>query len=722
MKKYFSKSMMAVITVSLLFSFAGFTPPDEGMYPLSEIRKLDLSTAGLKIDIDELYNPDGISIVDALVKVGGCSGSFVSDEGLILTNHHCAFGAVQAASTTEKNFVEEGFLAMNKEEEIPAQGLTCLITVSYEDVSDIVLKAAEEVKDISERTRAIQRAISEIVAGEEKKDSTIKAEVSEMFTGKTYVLFRYATIKDVRLVYAPPKSIGEFGGDSDNWIWPRHTGDFTFLRAYVAPDGSPAEYSKENVPYNPKRYLKVNPEGVEEEDFVFILGYPGRTFRHQPSHYIHYQEKFMLPYIADLFGRWMDGYEQLWQNDPELELSLSTMVKTLANVKKNYEGKIQGLSRLQLVNSIRDNEKQLQQFISANEELKSKYSTTLSEIDELYQQIYENGRITLMLGQMARWVNLFGIANAIIEFPDEMEKPEYERKPMYRNRTAEMQENILKRNHGNFRADVDKITMRELLFDAIKYPEFERLSFVQRFLNTENPQKAVENFVEEIFTNTALLTTEGVISLFEMSKKELADKNDPFIEFTREIYTYRSEQEVEQRRREGKLNLLLAQYVDAKMEWQQQSFIPDANSTLRLTYGYIRGYSPADAVYYSPITALRGKIEKDIYGGDYKVPERIKELYEKKDFGRFKNKKLNDVPVAILYNMDTSGGNSGSPIMNAYGELIGVNFDRAYEATINDFAWSEDYSRSIGVDVRYILWVTDKFAGAGYLLKEMGVE
>ncbi len=721
--KYFKyKSFITVITVSLLFSFSGFTPPDEGMYPLSEIRKLDLRSAGLKIDIDELYNPNGISIIDALVKVGGCSGSFISSEGLILTNHHCAFGAVQSASTTEQNYVEDGFLAMNKEEEIQAKGLSCLITVSYEDVSEIILKAAADVEDVSERTRAIQRAINEIVQNEEKNDSTIKAEVSEMFVEKTYVLFRYATIKDVRLVYAPPKSIGEFGGDGDNWIWPRHTGDFTFLRAYVAPDGSPAEFSTDNVPYQPKRYLKVNPDGVDEEDFVFILGYPGRTFRHQPSHYIHYQEKFMLPYISDLFGRWMDGYQLLWQNDPELELSISTMVKTLANVKKNYEGKIQGLSRLQLVNSIKNEEKQLQMFINENEALKEKYSTTLNEIEELYEQIYENGRINLMLGQMGRWVNLFGIAYSILEFPDEMAKPEFERKPMYRSRTAESQANIIKRNHAMLRVDVDKLTLSELLYDAITYPEFKRISFFEDFLNAENPKKEVEKFVVEIYENTALLTTDGVVSLLEMSKEELAEKNDPFIEFTRKIYDYRLSQEPIQRLRESKLNILLAQYVDAKMQWQQQSFIPDANSTLRLTYGYIRGYSPADAVYYSPITTLRGKVEKDVNGGDYKVPQKIKELYEKKDFGRFKHKKLNDVPVGILYNMDTSGGNSGSPIMNAYGELIGVNFDRAYEATINDFAWSEDYSRSIGVDIRYILWVTEKFAGAGYLLTEMGVK
>ena len=249
--------------------------PEEGMYPLSEIHNLNLNEAGLKISVDEVYNPDGVSIVDGLVKVGGCSGSFVSDEGLIITNHHCVFGSVQRASTLENNYLENGFLAKTREEEIIAEGLTCRITESYEDVSEKILKAAEEASILSERIEMIEKEIKKIVKTEEEKDSTIKVEVSEMFTGQSYVLFRYKIINDVRLVYVPPRNIGEFGGESDNWIWPRHTGDFSFVRAYVAPDGSPAKYSPDNLPFKPKRFIKVNPNGVDEGDFVFVMGLPG---------------------------------------------------------------------------------------------------------------------------------------------------------------------------------------------------------------------------------------------------------------------------------------------------------------------------------------------------------------------------------------------------------------------------------------------------------------
>ncbi len=254
------KSINVLLIILSIFSLAMIpSTPDEGMYPLSEIRNLDLQGAGLKISIDEVYNPDGISLIDALVKIGGCTGSFVSNEGLIITNHHCSFGAVQRASTTENNYLENGFLAKSMEEEIPAKGYTCRITVSYEDVSEEVLTAANNVNDISERTDAIADKIKEIVEREEETDSTMSAEVSEMFVGQSYVLFRYKVIKDVRLVYVPPRAIGEFGGESDNWVWPRHTGDFSFVRAYIAPDGSSAEYSEENIPYTPKKFIEVNP-------------------------------------------------------------------------------------------------------------------------------------------------------------------------------------------------------------------------------------------------------------------------------------------------------------------------------------------------------------------------------------------------------------------------------------------------------------------------------
>lgn len=712
------KLISSVLILLIAFVFAGSTPPEEGMYPLSEISKLDLKKAGLKIDINQIYNPNGIGLIDALVNIGGCTGSFVSDEGLIITNHHCVFDYVSRASSVENNYLENGFLAEDKTKEIPAVGLTCKITESYEDVSDIILTAANEAKDVSERTKAIQKKSRELIEDAEKKNPEIKAEVSEMFIGKTYILFKYKIIKDVRLVYAPPRSIGEFGGEEDNWIWPRHTGDFSFIRAYVGKDGSPAEYSKENVPFTPKKFLKVNPNGVEENDFVFILGYPGRTFRHQPSQFIEYQEKFLLPYTAELYTWMMSEFEKLGSNDKAMELKLSSRIKSLANTQKNYLGKSKGLRRLSLVDKKKNEELELKKFVLADKNLSNKYSTLFDDIASVYTEIFELGKFQILYPQLMNNNMLMRIGNGLLDYSEEMQKPESERKTQFNEKNLPAFESRIKMTFEDYNPVVEKLTLSRMLGDAVKYDE---MSVLPSFAKLKSSRVNIENFVDELINKTVLKSKEDFDKYKTMSPTELENLNDPLISFLIELRNGYKPISKKNDERTGKLNILLAQYLDIKKEWQNKTFVPDANSTLRLTYGNIRGYSPVDATYYKPITTLSGVIEKSYLGGDYAVPKKLRELYDKKDFGRFKNKKLNDVPVSILYNTDTSGGNSGSPIMNANGEIIGVNFDRAFEATINDFAWSEDYSRSIGVDIRYVLWVTQKIGGADYLLKEMGV-
>lgn len=712
------KLISSVLILLIAFVFAGSTPPEEGMYPLSEISKLDLKKAGLKIDINQIYNPNGIGLIDALVNIGGCTGSFVSDEGLIITNHHCVFDYVSRASSVENNYLENGFLAEDKTKEIPAVGLTCKITESYEDVSDIILTAANEAKDVSERTKAIQKKSRELIEDAEKKNPEIKAEVSEMFIGKTYILFKYKIIKDVRLVYAPPRSIGEFGGEEDNWIWPRHTGDFSFIRAYVGKDGSPAEYSKENVPFTPKKFLKVNPNGVEENDFVFILGYPGRTFRHQPSQFIEYQEKFLLPYTAELYTWMMSEFEKLGSNDKAMELKLSSRIKSLANTQKNYLGKSKGLRRLSLVDKKKNEELELKKFVLADKNLSNKYSTLFDDIASVYTEIFELGKFQILYPQLMNNNMLMRIGNGLLDYSEEMQKPESERKTQFNEKNLPAFESRMKMTFEDYNPVVEKLTLSRMLGDAVKYDE---MSVLPSFAKLKSSRVNIENFVDELINKTVLKSKEDFDKYKTMSPTELENLNDPLISFLIELRNGYKPISKKNDERTGKLNILLAQYLDIKKEWQNKTFVPDANSTLRLTYGNIRGYSPVDATYYKPITTLSGVIEKSYLGGDYAVPKKLRELYDKKDFGRFKNKRLNDVPVSILYNTDTSGGNSGSPIMNANGEIIGVNFDRAFEATINDFAWSEDYSRSIGVDIRYVLWVTQKIGGADYLLKEMGV-
>lgn len=690
-----------------------FTFLDEGMFPLSDLNRVDLKKAGLEISQTDIFNPGQVGLVDALVQVGGCTGSFISDEGLIITNHHCAFGAVRLASTPENDYLTNGFVARQKELEIKAQGLTIRITDSYEDVSNRVLQAAQASSDPAERIHLITQERLAIAKEAESKDPTIKAEVSEMFIGKSYVLFRYKTIEDVRLVYVPQQIIGEFGGDTDNWVWPRHTGDFSFLRAYVAPDGSPAAYSVNNVPYKPKKFLKVNPNGVKKEDFAFILGYPGRTFRHRPAQYIEYQERFLLPYTAALYDFQNNEMEKAGNNDRAIELSLATRIKSNANVMKNYRGKMKGLKAIDLHKNKQDEDLALAQFIENDSQLKGKYGSLMADIDNLYKDIFSDAERELWFSQIYASTRLLNVARQLNTFKLAVENSA-DKEEMFQSNLPRLK-SILNSLYESYNFSADSAIFTKMLIDASKFSDIQSVTAVDK-------RSDIINFAKKSLSSSKLKDQEFVLNKILLSSKSLLGYSDNLLSFQEDLQTQQLALKPELDRREGILNQLMGDYVAVKEQFQKRDFIPDANSTLRLTYGYIRGYSPADATYVKPFTTIRGIIEKGALDQpDFRYPSKIKEVWEAKDFGPYAMKELGDVPVNLLYNMDTTGGNSGSPIMNAKGELIGVNFDRAYDATINDFAWNESYSRSIGVDIRYVLWVADKIDNADFLLKEIGI-
>lgn len=712
----------SLLTLGILQS--GYKPWEEGMFPLSEIHKLDLKKAGLKIDQNEIYNPKGTSLVDALVNVGGCTGSFISNEGLIITNHHCAFSAVQQASTPEHDYLTNGFVAGTREQEIEAKGLTCRITDSYEDVSDKVLGAVAQVTDPSSRLKLINDVMKNLEDDAQKKDPGIQAEVSEMFIGKTYVLFKYKIIQDVRLVYVPNRQIGEYGGETDNWVWPRHTGDFSFMRAYVAPDGSPAKYAKNNVPYTPKKFLKVNANGTKEEDFVFILGYPGRTFRHRPAQFVEYQQQNVLPYVSQLYDFQNTTMENAGKKDKTTEIKLATRIKRNANVMKNYRGKLQGLKGIDLVSKKKSEDADLARFINNNVDIKAKYGNLMTDIDNLYKLINGDAKRDLWLAQIYNSTSLMVVSKNINVFKEALNaQPESQKEAFFSQNLPKLKQ-FLSGAYASYDIDADRKIFRRMLSDAAALPSSQQVNAVSKITSkSANSEPAIDAYIDNTFGLTKLKDSNYVYNTLLKSAKALGAYQDGLLKFESEISNQIATLKPEKDRRDGVLNKLMGDYVNIKEKFLKKDFIPDANSTLRLTYGYVRGYWPADASYMRPYTTIKGILEKGATGNpEFDYPAQIKALWQAKDFGSFEKKDLKDVPVAFLYNMDTTGGNSGSPIMNANGELIGVNFDRAYGATINDYAWNESYSRSIGVDIRYVLWVASKIDNANFLLKEMGVK
>ncbi len=711
--------LLITIIISNLSAKPGF--PAEGMYPLSIIDHIELRKAGLKIPVSDIYNPGKTGLVDALVNIGGCTGSFVSAEGLVLTNHHCAYGAVVSHSTPEHNYLEDGFLAEAREDELPIDGQTCKITLSYEDVSEKILSEVEDMDDPAERTKKIDDIIEELEESAEDEENSIVAKVSEMFIGKTWVLFRYRIIKDVRLVYVPPATLGEFGGESDNWMWPRHNSDFAFMRAYTAPDGSAAEYSEDNVPYKPEKFLQVNSGGVKENDFVFILGYPGRTYRHRPSQFLEYMESYRLPYISRLYAWYIEELEKYAEGSEALQLEYANTIKRMSNVEKNYRGKLKGFRRLGLVEQKKAEEKKLAEFINSGNSLKDKYGTLLEEIKSEYDTFFDIINAQMWFRELYRFSDIFSSTGFILENADQAILPDDERKTKFKEDNIDDQKETVERDLNELNPYIEQLLLTRMFQDAVKFEGGSAIQAIANIPGSGDDHDDAKTYAEYIINHITPLDNNILIELLDMDPEEIGEIEDPVFNFAREIHIQKDSVNTLYKNTRGNLDKLLAKLVDVEMLMRKSDFVPDANSTLRLTYGYIKGYSPADAVYYSPITTLNGVIEKSYQGGDYELYEKVKEVYKNKDFGPFFDKKLGGVPACILYNTDTTGGNSGSPVLNAKGEIIGLNFDRAFEATINDFAWNDSYSRSIGVDIRYILWIASKVSNADHLLKEMNV-
>jgi hypothetical protein len=687
---------------------------DEGMFPISELENIQLAKRGIRLTAEQIFNPQTTSLVDGICRVNGCTGSFVSPKGLIITNHHCAFDAIQKASSPERDLLTGGFIAKGLADEVPAPNYTVRITEAYQDVSESVLAAVNTEMSFTDRTKAIERRRKELELQAEQENPGFRAEVAEMFVGKTYVLFLYTYLKDVRLVFAPPVSIGAFGGELDNWEWPRHTGDYSLMRAYVGRDGKPAEYSPDNVPYQPKRHLKVQAAGIDEGDTVFLLGYPGRTVRNRTASFLQYEKDVRLPAIVELYSWQIAEMEKAGANDRSVAIKHATRIKSLANVEKRSRGQLIGMQRAQIIEQRLNRESKWRAYLDAQPGNKS--PNVLDEIAGVYGEMTKRGPLEIHLRELRTAPRALAIAFTIYDAAVERAKPDIERETPYMDRNFNQTTQQLRLDVGDWHRETDVRMLQGMLERLRKIPGYQDIEPVDRILKSS---ESLDKLAKGVMESTKLGQIEFVDECLKKSPQELKALGDPALQWIIDLYPTYVKLRDKDKEREGKLGALYGTLMDIQKGAETSGFIPDANATLRLTVGRVEAYSPVDAILKTPISTLNGLLEKTTQVEPYITPLPVIQAAQEKRFSNLAHPKLGTVPVAFLYSTDTTGGNSGSPVLNANGELVGVNFDRTFEATINDFAWNQRYSRSIGVDIRYVLWITGEVFGAKHLTAEM---
>ena len=712
------KKSFLIILLSIFI--AVFSHAQEGMWLMSQLGQLQLQEKGIQLQDNEIYNPDKPALYNAIVQIGGGTGSFVSPEGLIITNHHVAYTALQRASTVSNDYLTNGFTAWNRQDEIQAPGYQAQLISEMKDVTEEVLAAAKGISDPVEKDQKINAKISEMTGKIEKDKDDISAVVTEMYNGRQYILCVYKLIKDLRIAYAPPLAIGEYGGDIDNWMWPRHTGDFSFLRAYVAPDGTGREYDAENVPFQPKVWLKVAKDPIKEGDVTFVIGYPGNTTRYRDSNSAKWNLYNNYPFSIETFTEIINILHETTKNDPEGWLKVASLENGLANATKNYQGKVDGMKKTNYIQKKLDFEKEFLAWANSDPARKQKYGNLIDDMRKQYDIIGKTVRKDNVLGIFQGLSGtLMGIAIKVYRVADEMSKPEKDRDPGYTEKNVEQQIEKLQYAYANYYEPADKAILVYILNLAANLPADQRINGLEPVLSNKN--QSVEKFVDQAYATSRLSDVEYAKTLFKMSPKELQALNDPFINLTAALFPEFKQNDKAGEAFASNITDLRKQYIEALYEWKGGNLYPDANGTMRFTYGPIRGYDPADAVTYHAFTSLKGVIDKNTGKEPFNAPEGLVSLYNNRDFGRWMDPLRKDVPVAFTHMADITGGNSGSPVMNSKGEIIGVVFDGNYEAMISDWQYDYDIQRTISVDIRYVLFVLDKFSKAGFLLKEMDV-
>ncbi|HEX8707617.1 MAG TPA: S46 family peptidase [Pyrinomonadaceae bacterium] len=716
--------LVALMFVSLvpLRAFA-----DEGMFLPDAINSLPLDKLvqrGLKLKPTDIYNPSGVSIKDAVVIVGGGTGEFVSAEGLLLTNHHVAFDALVAASSAANDYGTKGFKAASRAEELPAKDYTVTITQDLKDVTSEVLNGLSDTTPAAERTRAIQARIRTLEASGGNEAEGTSVRVLPMNDGLSYYSFKYLTLRDVRVVYAPPKNIGFFGGDPDNFEWPRHCGDFTFMRAYVGPDGKPADYSAANVPYKPKKFLSLSTGGVREGDFMMVMGYPGSTRRYRESYSVAYNQDISLPFLVDTYRNRIEILQSVAKEDASLGVKLQGTIFDLSNALKNYEGSVMAMRRAGIVEQKRAAEAAFTRWMNETPARKARYGEILPALDKAYRELTATARRDLLVQQLFEASDLFGIAFFAQRAAAEKEKPETERNPGLGPAAVQRIRAQIEPALAARYPTAERRILAYLLLKAAELPAGQKIEAIEKRFGSfqgDARRRAEEDFARAVVDGKRFSTAQELGGIFDLSAKQLAELREPLVEFAAEVGAELLRLQPAQQAFNATVGRWRPLLVQGMTEMRGTRLYPDANRTLRFTYGEVKGYVPREAILYTPFTTLSGVIEKDTGREPFDVPEKLKQLYRARDFAPYATANGADVPVDFLSTTDIIGGNSGSPVLNGRGEQVGIIFDGNYEGLGNDFFYNAEKGRAIAVDIRYVLFVTEKFGGAGYILRELDI-
>ena len=707
----------------LIFIFtASFSSrADEGMWLPQLLQKLNesrMKSLGMKISAADIYSINKGSLKDAIVSLGGfCTAEVISSKGLILTNHHCGFDAIQNHTSLEKNYLRDGFWAKDNAGELPNKGLFVTFIVRIDDVSNTVMKGVNNNMDEKERQSLIDKNIAGAIK-DVQKEATQDAFIRGFFEGNQYYLFVTETYRDIRLVGAPPSAIGNFGKDTDNWMWPRHTGDFSMFRIYASKENKPAEYDADNIPYSPKKSLKISLKGIKENDFTMVFGFPGRTMEYLPAIAVEQIRTVNDPAkiaIRDKALLIIDGY---MRKDEALKIKYAAKYASIQNAYKKWQGEVLGLTKTNAFLKKKNYENIFQQRVNANAGLKQQYGNVLQNLAEAYKNMEPFGLGRDYYNELFSKIELYAIGMQLNSLVTAHSKGE----AVYASRLKQVQTSI------NDLLDEYDVQVDKKIFETLIeiYAKRQDRNFVapQLLHELETTDGSYAAFTNRVYSQQNLYNRDSLNALFAKPAEEAIaqiGKFDAINLFKSLQVTY--QQNVQQKLNEyqAQINKFQRLYTKGQLEvMKEKKFYPDANSTLRVTYGQVKGYNPRDGVYYNYYSTLDGLMQKYVPGDyEFDVPEKLRQLYATKDYGIYGHNGV--MPVCFIASNHTTGGNSGSPVLDAYGNLIGLNFDRVWEGTMSDINYDASICRNIMVDIRYVLFIVDKYAGATHLIKEMSL-